>query len=500
MKKNELKRYNISLKLYQDCISKNTLTKKNKENIYQKNILNNKVTKKKVQGIETRHYLPATIEWFNSIYTYNHNYIKSLVTSNSVVNKRIKNFFLLVLKGKNNIFENMSKRNILYSINRIFVSNVYLKHTNNRIIINLYTYNKEKIDLMRKWLFLYITWLNKENIVKFKKEDRKIVFVIMHVAFLRKQLSIFSKNISNTSFQLYYILKKRDFLKNYESNNQIFHPSTEGLTKYNKNINGGRPTLKYEEFFEIFKDIIGWETFEEEFFLFRKEFTGKPQLNNHLQNYVKKLYVFYIRKSLADILKTDILLIYYNQMLSLSNYKFNESFMWKKGLGLAYLFRKIYQKQTKITIVDLKYPHLNSDILSDAVSTKLNDRNKKVLPILKKGIALANSAVTGLKYIKSNNSFNMSEENIEKIGFKLLKNKKINGIRLQASGRLTQRLTALRSISKLIYTGGLKNMSSYYGISHVMLRGYLKSNIQYTNINSKTRNGCYGLKVWVSSY
>ena len=38
MKKNELKRYNISLKLYQDCISKNTLTKKNKENIYQKNI------------------------------------------------------------------------------------------------------------------------------------------------------------------------------------------------------------------------------------------------------------------------------------------------------------------------------------------------------------------------------------------------------------------------------------------------------------------------------
>ena len=97
MKKNELKRYNISLKLYQDCISKNTLTKKNKENIYQKNILNNKVTKKKVQGIETRHYLPATIEWFNSIYTYNHNYIKSLVTSNSVVNKRIKNFFLYFL-------------------------------------------------------------------------------------------------------------------------------------------------------------------------------------------------------------------------------------------------------------------------------------------------------------------------------------------------------------------------------------------------------------------
>jgi hypothetical protein len=33
-----------------------------------------------------------------------------------------------------------------------------------------------------------------------------------------------------------------------------------------------------------------------------------------------------------------------------------------------------------------------------------------------------------------------------------------------------------------------------------MLRGHMKSNIQYTNINSKTKNGAYGLKAWISSY
>ena len=33
MKKNELKKYNISLKLYKNYIRKNNLTKKNKENI-----------------------------------------------------------------------------------------------------------------------------------------------------------------------------------------------------------------------------------------------------------------------------------------------------------------------------------------------------------------------------------------------------------------------------------------------------------------------------------
>jgi hypothetical protein len=33
-----------------------------------------------------------------------------------------------------------------------------------------------------------------------------------------------------------------------------------------------------------------------------------------------------------------------------------------------------------------------------------------------------------------------------------------------------------------------------------MLRGHVKSNIQYTNLSSKTRNGAFGLKGWISSY
>jgi hypothetical protein len=33
-----------------------------------------------------------------------------------------------------------------------------------------------------------------------------------------------------------------------------------------------------------------------------------------------------------------------------------------------------------------------------------------------------------------------------------------------------------------------------------MMKGYLKSNIQFTKLNSKTRNGAFGLKTWISSY
>jgi hypothetical protein len=33
-----------------------------------------------------------------------------------------------------------------------------------------------------------------------------------------------------------------------------------------------------------------------------------------------------------------------------------------------------------------------------------------------------------------------------------------------------------------------------------MLRGHVKSNLQYTIVQSKTRNGSFGLKAWVSSH
>jgi hypothetical protein len=81
-----------------------------------------------------------------------------------------------------------------------------------------------------------------------------------------------------------------------------------------------------------------------------------------------------------------------------------------------------------------------------------------------------------------------------------LKYKSIAGARLEAKGRLTRRFTASRSVLKIKWKGSLKNIdSSYKGLSSIMLRGHVKSNIQYSLINSKTRNGAFGLKGWLSS-
>jgi hypothetical protein len=65
---------------------------------------------------------------------------------------------------------------------------------------------------------------------------------------------------------------------------------------------------------------------------------------------------------------------------------------------------------------------------------------------------------------------------------------------------LTRRLTASRSVFKIKWKGTLKNLdSSYRELSSVMLRGHIRSNLQYSIVNSKTRNGAFGLKGWISS-
>nr|YP_009512492.1 ribosomal protein S3 [Pseudevernia consocians]AXJ91928.1 ribosomal protein S3 [Pseudevernia consocians] len=81
-----------------------------------------------------------------------------------------------------------------------------------------------------------------------------------------------------------------------------------------------------------------------------------------------------------------------------------------------------------------------------------------------------------------------------------IRNKYVSGIRLEVAGRLTRRNKAARSLFKLRYKGNIKNMdSSYKGLSAVLLRGFAKSNLQYTKLKSRIRIGSFGLKGWVSS-
>jgi hypothetical protein len=163
-----------------------------------------------------------------------------------------------------------------------------------------------------------------------------------------------------------------------------------------------------------------------------------------------------------------------------------------RNLGLTSLLEKLYGKKVVIKLVDLKSIHLNSDVFSSAVALKLRDRHNKAFRVLKKAI-LQMVRIPDLHTLITfdDNNQTMNKNNI----VNTIKQQIVSGVRFEASGRLTRRLTAMRSVFKYRYTGSLKNLrASFNRKAAVLLRGYAKANSQYTVINSKTRNGTFGLK------
>jgi hypothetical protein len=185
------------------------------------------------------------------------------------------------------------------------------------------------------------------------------------------------------------------------------------------------------------------------------------------------------------------------------------------------ILSKLYNKKVEINIINLKYLYLDGNILALTVVKKLKNRKTRVLKLIRMALRLSKKPYINKFYsnwLNINNldnmfikkNYNLSINNdiplnrdltFKPISYKsrtiffYLKHKIISGLKLQGTGRLTKRLTASRSVSKFISKGSLKNRtSSYNGLSTVVLRGYVKSNLQYITINSHNRIGAYGIK------
>jgi len=190
-------------------------------------------------------------------------------------------------------------------------------------------------------------------------------------------------------------------------------------------------------------------------------------------------------------------------------------------LSVKSILNRLYSNKIEINVINLKYLYLDGNILALTVVRKLKDRKRGVLKVIRMALRLSkkphiNKFYTDFLNVNSidtmliKKNFNLSvNDNIPlnkdliykptsykgRIIFFYLKHKIISGMKLQGTGRLTKRLTASRSISKYMGKGSLKNRtSSFDGLSTVVLRGYVKSNLQYININSYNRIGAYGIK------
>ena len=203
----------------------------------------------------------------------------------------------------------------------------------------------------------------------------------------------------------------------------------------------------------------------------------------------------------------------HKQLIYTNKAKFSNSYLQ----SLIFLVRKLYKKNIELNIVNLKYFYFNSDIFSQPLVLKLK-KERRLLKYLKRlkrkmkikpiklndkpnrffnliNLYIVNKDITN-NLLKSLMEENLTiSNNLKKIVLHNIKYKRVSGLRLEASGRLTKRFTASRSKHKSIYTGNLENY--YSSIKHnpsVVLRGYSKPNLQYTILHSKTRIGSFGIK------
>ena len=394
---------------------------------------NKKSEKKKINTQEKhdKHYSSAIREWNNSIYVYNKNAINLIPQVTNLAIRLIKSYFnLYSYKLEREIrTSRLLLRLRRLSSHKIYISNGEFKHTNNKVIITLYLYNRQKFNFEKKLIkSFYKSWLNQDLLIK--RWD---------ILFKRRQL------IEHRVLQSLDKLNKKKFVLINALNSQT------------KN-----------------KEILSYKNLSKYLFIFHKKLLKKS---------LDKYFLYRCNQ----------------QLININEYKVNYNYLQ----FLKKYLEKIFNKNVEFNLINLRRFFLNSYILSQSITLKIRKNKRKILKFLntlKRKVKIHNKK--NLLYqpnlIKLNN--NSDKKSLEKLVLRDIKYKHVTGFRIEASGRLTRRYTASRSISKLRYKGNLLNIdSSYRGLPSLLLKGNQKPNLQFTKLNSKTRIGSFGIKGWVSS-
>jgi len=568
---------------------------------------------------QTRHYPPAAQEWYNSIYTYNQNYIKSLPALDKSLSVLLKSYSNMIpgrfstrkvklflkakkLKGKQKrlLIRKLKVKRIIkhkrLTPRQVFVGKGSLKHTSNKVTITLYTYSLLKRFLLRKIKrLIHFLYFPQKTLVLYITKD------LLDPQGKRKRISY------NRPLSLQEFIYSPEYHKILTKHVKIKVPRKNKPTRKSKRkakAKASRPT-RYSDANKI---PSYWITFYEAYLSFTisniKKVTRRLSiiieyyafLTKLVQDKVlydkQKLIIFmpivtkfkssqYSKRFFFSVHKAKKLylarLLRFSWALYINNLKFKHPTLVSK---LKSLVRNLYGKRVEFNVVELKKMHLSSDIFTQVVALKLKNRNNKLYRVLRSSLSKVNipnvsrisekfsyfdkdnylpnkirntnvsamfnqealnnvNVIDNVNNVNINNSmdipnntvYNKTKDSLNNLlsGFfppaeimvdvvkdrtsetilpisindyvlKNLKHLKLAGVRVEAKGRLTRRFKAQRSVFKMKYKGGLKNVdSSFKGLSAVMLRGIVKSNVQYSIISSKNRVGAYGIKGWVGN-
>jgi hypothetical protein len=209
---------------------------------------------------------------------------------------------------------------------RLFTSKPVIKHSNNKAIITVYVYNRKRSYFLNKIRKTIKLVTNKFN---FKNSSS------FESSYLNKELTGVTSVKTKSKKKKLLLKRKKKILLN---------------TIKNKYIN-----------------------------------TIMLYLNKSGPNLLGKDKNMYNCKLLAKKeSKNSITYKYYSYMLYYNSYIFNAYNL----LAIKNILTNIYQKKIVLNIVNLKYLFLDSNILAEAITRKLKDRNKRVLRVLKLALKL----------------------------------------------------------------------------------------------------------------
>jgi hypothetical protein len=445
--------------------------------IFNNNLNNNPKTialRKKVGDIGKIKYLPSfSKEWKNTIYSYNKNMLKNIPSNDVNINKIIQSYFNLYFKDHKYVgsrkFILLRRRRTF--LRKIYVSNAEIKHTNNKAIITLFTVNREKKILKRKYL--------KIN----KKISQNLI---------RRYLLLYKNNVSN----IYDIINNHKDEYKFLSINGGNKMTKKGFLNYR---------LEYLNKFIKLKDLYLrkiWSVIISKYWRTHLKLLRKYDLMYSLNQYKFNNLTFLPK--LSNILNKIIgKKIEYN-IINLKSIAYNTD-LFTNALALKL-------KKTRMNYIKSMF-----SILNRAYLPKINTIKERTLVKGQKNIDLYLDKYKDLNIISNLNNINLDKllnninnttntdkndtenKKIHNLIYNSIGYKNMGGIRLEVKGRLTKRYRADRSVYSLKWKGGLKNVdSSFKRLSSVLFRGNSKSNTTYTLSQSKRRIGAFAVKGWIS--
>ena len=152
--------------------------------------------------INYKNYIPAVREWKNSIYSYNKNYLNLIPTASKLVIKLVKSYFNsynLKLEKKVRKIK-LRKKSLKKSLNKIYLSDGEFKHTNDKVTITLYVYNRQKINFFIKLKKFYKKILRRKIILKKVHLIKKAIIRLLE--YRQNRYLIFKKIKLNNNINL----------------------------------------------------------------------------------------------------------------------------------------------------------------------------------------------------------------------------------------------------------------------------------------------------------